>query len=60
VPNPDYDDLGTECLERAEHIKDPELRSMYLNLAAGYSSLARFHERMRPALEMAEAAKEDD
>jgi hypothetical protein len=40
-----YRQRGAELARRAQQIKAPELRLIYLGLAAGYDRLARFHER---------------
>jgi hypothetical protein len=40
-----YRQLGAELARRAQQIQAPELRLVYLGLAAGYDRLARFHER---------------
>ena len=40
-----YRQRGAELARRARQIKAPELRLIYLGLAAGYDRLARFHER---------------
>jgi len=40
-----YRQRGAELARRAQQIKAPELRLIYLGLAAGYARLARFHER---------------
>jgi hypothetical protein len=40
-----YRQRGNELAQRARQIAAPELRLIYLGLAAGYSMLARFHER---------------
>ncbi len=39
-----YRQRGAELARRAQQIKAPELRLIYLGLAAGYNRLARFHE----------------
>jgi hypothetical protein len=41
-----YRQRGAEFARRAQQIKAPELRLIYLGLAAGYDRLARFHERV--------------
>lgn len=40
-----YRQRGAELARRAQQINAPELRLIYLGLAAGYDRLARFHER---------------
>ena len=40
-----YRQRGAELARRAQQITAPELRLIYLGLAAGYDRLARFHER---------------
>lgn len=40
-----YRQRGAQLARRAQQIKAPELRLIYLGLAAGYDRLARFHER---------------
>jgi len=40
-----YRQRGAELARRAQQIKAPELRLIYLGLAAGYDRLARFQER---------------
>ena len=47
----DYDEVGAEYLAHAEQTEEPQLRAVYLNLAAGYDSLARFNSRMWPLVE---------
>jgi len=41
-----YRQRGAELARRAQQIKAPELRLIYLGLAAGYDRLARFQERV--------------
>ena len=41
-----YRQRGAELARRAQQIAAPELRLIYLGLAAGYARLARFHERV--------------
>jgi hypothetical protein len=41
----EYRQRGEQLVQRARQIEAPELRLIYLGLAAGYNKLARFHER---------------
>jgi hypothetical protein len=41
----EYRQRGAQLAQRARQIEAPELRLVYLGLAAGYNKLARFHER---------------
>jgi hypothetical protein len=41
----EYRQRGNELAQRARQVEAPELRLIYLGLAAGYGMLARFHER---------------
>jgi hypothetical protein len=47
----DLTELGEEYLGHARRHTAPELRVMYLSMAAGYRKLARFHELIRPLVE---------
>jgi hypothetical protein len=44
----EYRHIGEEFLRRARRIAEPDLRLIYVEVAAGYDELARFHERGRP------------
>jgi len=42
----DYRQVGHDLLARAHQLENrPELRAIYIRLAASYEELARFHER---------------
>ncbi len=41
----EYRQRGEQLAQRARLVEAPELRLIYLGLAAGYNKLARFHER---------------
>ncbi|HEY1932156.1 MAG TPA: hypothetical protein VGG99_09110 [Acetobacteraceae bacterium] len=43
-----YRQIGEEFLRRAQQVAEPELKLIYVELAAGYDELARFHERVHP------------
>lgn len=40
-----YRQRGEQFAQRAQQIDAPELKLVYLGLAAGYDMLARFHDR---------------
>jgi hypothetical protein len=42
----EYRDLGAEYSEQASATDDPELKAVYLRLAAGYDQLAEFQEHL--------------
>lgn len=43
-----YRQRGAELARRAQRIEAPEVRLIYLGLAAGYDRLAQFRERVDP------------
>ena len=44
----DYRELGAEYSEQAHAADDPELKAVYLRLAAGYDQLTEFQQSMSP------------
>jgi hypothetical protein len=42
----DYRDLGAEYSEQASATDDPELKAVYLRLAAGYDQLVEFQQHL--------------
>jgi hypothetical protein len=46
----DYRELGAEYSEQAHAADDPELKAVYLRLAAGYDQLTEFQQSMSPLM----------